>query len=446
VGEKPGHSSPNPSSIWVILALAFGLRLGWALSVENGIDSNFMFDATYYFFTGQSLAAGEGFSTTPGVPTAYFPPGYPLILASAFVVLGAQSFVPVLINLFAGTATCWVTYKLGSLTYGPKSGLTAAAVLAFWPSHVYATSATMSEVVFTFLLTLVIYRFCLIASTQRGENWRSWIFLGLLLGFTSLVRGAGLLFFCALGLALFINYGLRRSAVRKALLLLVPLLVVNGLWVVRNQVTMGAPIVLATSGAWSFFNAHNEEADGGQSWSIGRYRKKLFGDQLTGETTMENDVLLHRLQMRYAAEYMLTHPLEEILQVPSRLYRLNRGDDWPLAWVGHRTPIEGTQRHTISYLHPAIDPVLGQLANGYYIVFFVLGTAGLVLGFFRSNRLAWIIPLTVIYFHGLHGILFFGTERFHAPFVPELALGAGLVFAEVRVRVPSLRSSGPGRE
>jgi len=446
MSEGPGDSDPNSKTIWVILALAFGLRLGWALGVENGIDSNFMFDATYYFFTGQNLAAGEGFVTTPGVPTAYFPPGYPLILASAFLVLGSQSFVPVLINLFAGTATCWVTYKLGSLTYGPKAGLVAAALLALWPSHIYATSATMSELVFTFLLTLVIYRFCLLASTQRGENWRSWFFLGTLLGFTSLVRGAGLLFFFTLGLALFINYGMSRYAIRKALLLLVPLLLLNGLWVVRNQVTMGAPIVLATSGAWSFFNAHNEEADGGQSWSVGRYRQELFGDQLTGETTIENDVLLHRLQMRYAAEYMLTHPREEIAQVPRRLYRLNRGDDWPLTWVGHRTAIEGTQRHTISYLHPALDSALGPWANGYYIVFFVLGMAGLVLSFFRSERLAWIIPLTVIYFHGLHGILFFGTERFHAPFVPELALGAGLFLTTVWPHTASLRFWEHGRE
>jgi 4-amino-4-deoxy-L-arabinose transferase-like glycosyltransferase len=430
----------------VVLALAFLLRLAWSLSVENGIDSDFMFDATYYFFTGKNLAAGEGFVTTPGVPTVYFPPGYPLILASAFSVLGTQSFVPVLINLCAGTATCWMTYKLGALAYGPKAGLVAATLLALWPSHIYATSATLSEVVFTFFLTLVIYRFCLLEMTQRGEGWASWIFLGVLLGLTSLVRGAGLLFVGVLGLALFFNRGLARPTALRISLVLIPILLINGVWVARNQVTMGAPIVLATSGSWSFFNAHNEKADGGQSWSIGRYRHELFGDQLTGETTTENDVLLHGLQMRYAAKYMVTHPAEEIAQVPRRLYRLNSGDDWPLAWVGHRTPIEGTQRKTIDYLHPLIDPVLGKLADSYYFTFFWLGLAGLVLGFFRGDRRAWIIPLTVIYFHALHGFLFFGTERFHAPFVPELALGAGLLLSAIWTGVASSWSSCRGRE
>ena len=417
----------SPPALWVILALGFLARLAWISVVESGITSDFVYDATLYFEAGRQIAAGEGFVTSPGVPTAYFPPGYPVILAGFFVLFGPKFLLPALINSVAGTATCWVTYKLGARAYGLRAGLIGAALLAFWPSHIYASSATMSETVFTFLLTSVIYCFYLLETSERGERNRGWLLLGFLVGFTSLVRGAGFLFVGVLALALLINHGFKRKAFVRLAMLLVPLLLTTGLWTLRNQITMGAPILLGTSGGWSFFNAHNEKADGGQSWVIDRYRMDLFKENLTSQDSRENDVTLHALQVGHAVNYMATHPMEELAQIPKRVYRMHRSDDWPLMWIGWRTRSEDGRRQSIEYVNAHIDPWLPQIANVYYFVALGLGLSGLVLGFSRVYRRSWIIPLSVIYFHVLHGVIFFGTERFHAPFLPELALGAGLL-------------------
>ncbi len=66
------------------------------------------------------------------------------------------------------------------------------------------------------------------------------------------------------------------------------------------------------------------------------------------------------------------------------------------------------------------------MANFYFWALLALGCAGLVLSISLRHRRGWIVPLIVLYFNALHSLLFFGTPRYHAPFVPMLCLLAAL--------------------
>jgi 4-amino-4-deoxy-L-arabinose transferase-like glycosyltransferase len=429
-----------PALAWLIVGLALILRVGWAFVVETGVRTEGLLDASFYYHSARHLSEGRGFLTMRGVPTAFFPPGYSLTLAGAFLLTGGPGYlVPSLVNALAGTLTVWITYALGARAYGVRVGLVAGAILATWPSHVYATSATMSDTLFTALMAAVVHQFYLLETSPESDRPLRWLALGALLGYASLVRGAALVFVGVLGVVLVFDRGLCRPAGVRAGLLVVALAAVILPWTLRNQATMGAPILLSSDGAWAFFNAHNERADGGQSFAIDRHRIETLGRHLVYERTIESEVELERLQMRYATRYMLTHPLDELRQVPLRIYAMHTSDDWPLRWIGRRTFHEAPKGREIDILSPGVDPWLGPIANAYYFAVLPLGLLGLAMSLAPSHRRAWIVPLTFLYFHALHGLLFFGMPRFHAPLLPQLALGAGIAIQGACAR---LRRSG----
>ena len=69
-------------------------------------------DAAWYFSRAVALSRGEGYSEG-GVPTAYWPPGWPLTLAALFNVFGV-SLIPIKIfNFLCSIAVGWLTYDLG---------------------------------------------------------------------------------------------------------------------------------------------------------------------------------------------------------------------------------------------------------------------------------------------------------------------------------------------
>jgi hypothetical protein len=66
----------------------------------------------------------------------------------------------------------------------------------------------------------------------------------------------------------------------------------------------------------------------------------------------------------------------------------------------------------------------------------------------RRRPAAWILPLAVLYVTALHGVLFAGDPRFHAPLLPAFAVlaAAALLRAEIApARYPASQSHAPER-
>ena len=71
----------------VLVALA--ARLAWIASVH---PAQGVFDDTgYYDFFAKTLAGGGDFRMPWGTPTAFWPPGYPAVLAIAYRVFGSST-------------------------------------------------------------------------------------------------------------------------------------------------------------------------------------------------------------------------------------------------------------------------------------------------------------------------------------------------------------------
>ena len=101
-----------------------GLRLGWVLFVPNGQYS----DSVWYSGAAANLAS-SGMYGLDG-PSAWFPPGYPFLLAAIYKVVGHSEFAGKLGNVAIGVALTGFTYLLGRKIRGETIGLIGAALIA----------------------------------------------------------------------------------------------------------------------------------------------------------------------------------------------------------------------------------------------------------------------------------------------------------------------------
>jgi hypothetical protein len=83
---------------------------------------------------------------------------------------------------------------------------------------------------------------------------------------------------------------------------------------------------------------------------------------------------------------------------------------------------------------------LSLLANGYFFTVAAIALVGFVYSWSRAWRLAWVLPLAVIYFHLVHAFVFLGQPRYHAPLVPLFSVLAALALARFRSGFPITRA------
>jgi hypothetical protein len=189
-------------------------------------------------------------------------------------------------------------------------------------------------------------------------------------------------------------------------------------WTVRNYAVAGAPILLSTDGATAFFIGHNPLANGTETTEMLALARREWPwvEQLPPP---RRDVEDARLKVLYAARYWLTHPRHELALIPKRLYHL----------YGREYRVPSPLRLTIAGRTlggPALDGIVPAVANAYFRTVLVLALGGLPFAFGAAHSAARILPLTLVYFTLLHGVVFFSSPRYHAPMVPVLCILAAL--------------------
>ena len=133
---------------WSALCLLVSLR-----------DLGLVMDEMQYQEIAVNLAEGRGFSLN-GQTTSWRPPLYPFVLAGLYLLTGttdptvARAFQTVL-----SLVNCLVVFALGRQLFGGTVAVGAALVFAFYPSLLFYNNHVLTEVLFTFLLTLTAWSF-----------------------------------------------------------------------------------------------------------------------------------------------------------------------------------------------------------------------------------------------------------------------------------------------
>ena len=240
-------------------------------------------DARGYFSLGSYLAEGAGYIRWPEmlfygiqIPTAEFPPLFPLLLAGLHL-LGETSMEGqrLIISILGAQNVVWVSL-LGRALTNARTGLVAGGIAAFSPALIEIDGSLMAEALYVPLMTI---SYILLLRALAQQSPASWLGVGAVLGLCALVRSEAFLFIPFLGLPL-VWMGVRRKRWLAIAALVVGLTGVILPWTVRNAVVLGAFVPVSQS-----FKGVVRGANCAAAYRLPRHRGGwvLYGKQDSGK-------------------------------------------------------------------------------------------------------------------------------------------------------------------
>jgi 4-amino-4-deoxy-L-arabinose transferase-like glycosyltransferase len=409
-----------------LFLLALVLRGVWVVTVNpDPLDGRFD-DTLFYDRSATALAEGKGYINFEQKPTARWPIGYSALVASLYVVFGRNLLAPKALNVFLGAATVVAVYVLAARLFDRRVGLTAAALLALFPSQIFFSTLVMTEVLFAALLTLVVLLVVLWTLGDERPAVYKLLALGLLLGYGAITRGEGSAVVVAVLLIWWLARSGWRSFLRRSVLLLAGVAAVMAPWTIRNFITFHAPVFISTAVGSALWQGNRADAYTPHDWGF----DTKFYDEFADVPYPEKEVKMNNAAMREAVDFIVHNPRTEAGLVFKKFYHLYQEDAIGLVWIDQT----GGQRSIPSSLEPKLETV----ANAYYFV--VLGWAILTVPFWFSyrDRSRFLLFLVVVVLTAAH-LVFIPNPRYHFAFIPIFCILAAQGFVVVwgRLRAAS---------
>lgn len=177
----------------------------------------------------------------PYHPEMFYTPIYPLFLASIYSILGYKPYIPILLQLLIGSATCLFVYKVGKILFNERTALLAGLFLAFEYSNILYSNVLLTENLFIFLFVVHVF-FLVKYLTTDIKKWL--VYSALFLGLSTLTRPISVYFFLFL-IMIFLAY-FRKNLIQGILKYFTFTLIFLGVlapWIARNYAVSGKPLV-----------------------------------------------------------------------------------------------------------------------------------------------------------------------------------------------------------
>jgi 4-amino-4-deoxy-L-arabinose transferase-like glycosyltransferase len=392
-----------------IFALALSLRLLLILTLPQAPYS----DGAFYFDRALGLVDGQGYSEA-GLPTAYWPIGYPALLAGSMLVFGKSLASAMIINLVSAAVILWLVLWFGRRLGGELAGRSAALLYALYPAHIAYTGAVLSETSYT---AVAMAAFALLIARRR--DWRGLLIAGLLFGVATLMRPQSMLFPVGALIALLVTIRDYRwqDAAKAFLIIHIALFATVLPWSLRNQRVMGDFVLVSTNGGSSMLTGANDEATGDHyEWENGPL---WDATGIPREQKILRQVELDRKFGAMARTWIAQHPGRFLAIGPKKVVLLWRKDSDGF-WM-------------LQNSHPEKEGAIraAQWANQLY---FIALLALAAFGFWRATRAVFggreaEMPLGLLLcmplFVSLIGFFFTGQVRYHYPAMPFIIVAAG---------------------
>jgi 4-amino-4-deoxy-L-arabinose transferase-like glycosyltransferase len=377
-------------------------------------------DSAYYFERAGELAAGQGYLTPQGQPTAFWPPGWPMALSAVFRLLGPSVAAVGLLNLLCAAISAVLVLALGRKIGGSELAARLALLcLAVYPNNAAYVPLALTEVFYTMLLLGI----CWLLVCGRG--WLALIGAGLLLGLATLVKAQTLVVVpMVLGIAVLRAQqfwpALRGAAAKGVLLGMIAGLVVLP-WSLRNQRELGELVAVSTNGGVTLLTGNNAHADGGYVDSDPLYQA-LFARKIgMAETAYDAEA------KRLALVWIKAHPGQFLGLMPKKLVKL-WGPDGEALW--------NYEQGAASYpAHAELYTAVRWANQAWYVL--LLGLFALAFAVQVRRRCGtghlfdwWLLPYGIAAYPTAICLIFSGQSRFHYPAMPFIALSVGWLLAD----------------
>ena len=384
-------------------------------------------DADYYVQRATELAAGRGYLSIHGVPTAYWPPGWPLALSLAFHAFGPGLWAIKLLNLAAATLTGWLVLDLGPRLFRlPGAGRLGLLLLALYPNNFAYLPLGLTEVFYTALLLAGCW-----LMIARGD-FVSLGLAGLVFGVATLVKAQTLVcvpLILAIGLlrqaqaapAFWrgILRGIPKTFGRFVLIIAFAALVVAP-WSMRNARELGQPVLLSTNGGITLLTGNCDTCNGGFT------PDDPVVKALDARTDLD-EVAYDREAKRLGMAWIRSHPARFLEMMPVKLFKL-WGPDGEAQWA-YEKGYTGFGTHA-SLFHAM------RAINQLWYWSLLAGAAVAAAMMIRQRRRAgeawvdwWLLPYCIVAYLSAVAMVFSGQTRFHYPAMPLLCLASGWLLA-----------------
>lgn len=418
----------SPRTLLAIWAVFIALRLA-ALLIPVTPTS----DAEWYVLRAIGLAAGHGYLDNEGVPTAFWPAGWPMAMSVLFQVTGPSLVALGLFNLACSVGTGYLALLLGRRLFCSEAAARLGLLLyAVYPNAIGYVPLALTEVFYTALLLMG----CWLVIARRSMLWL--VAAGVVFGFATLVKAQTLVMVPLLFAIDWLRVGdvwrrLPALIGQGALVLAMAALTVMP-WTMRNHAQLGAWIAVSTNGGFTLLTGNNDTATGDYTPADPTVTALMARKDLT-EVTRDAEA------KRLGLEWIAAHPGRFVTLAPRKLARL---------WLPDGEAEWAYQAGAPSYARFELLYRAVRTANQAYYALLMLGFAAAFVVMTIRRRAEqqrwvgwWLLPWGVAAYPSLIALVFSGQSRFHYPVMPFVCLASGWLLAEAWKAREASRSTRP---
>ena len=408
----------------VLLVLAAILRFAWV--AYAGHQPPLLSDPGAYLILGQRLAHGEsygsvaaividsarvlsGHAATPIPAGAFYPPGYPALIAAILWVtqhsplpdgdpVRAVGFVQAIL----GAATVGLVFLIARRVFDAGIALVAAAIVAFFPNLITVTATLQLETFFMVLAVGAVLLLLPIVTAERAGTLRL-LLTGAFIGVVMLVRPTIAMLLLAVLVTFWAARRPWRSWVRAFGILTVAAIVLVVPWTIRNAVQMHAFVPVSTGIGLALCQSRNDYATGGLDINIlSRSCTPAHSTDLT-----KDEVDTNTYATRRAAKWVVHNPADELRM-----------------WFWRTSGAYQTDSQALENIQSQMDPrwyqVVKSLSDGSLYILLTLAALGSVLVIARREVEGTFLLIATVSF-AIVPILLFGDPRYKVPAEPLFA-------------------------
>jgi 4-amino-4-deoxy-L-arabinose transferase-like glycosyltransferase len=357
-------------------------------------------DETVWTTWGAQVLASPEVSFSPiRFRLIFHPPLYPYFIGASYALFGSLQAVKAL-QAVVGALLVPAVGGVGRWAFGPREGLAAAAVTAFYPELVWFSVHFWAETLF---LTLLWWGFERLLAADKKGSLRAAALAGLLWGLATLTRET-LLYFVPVA-ALWLAARRPRAWARGGAFLAAALLTVAP-WTWRNWIVYDAFVPVSTAGALNLFqgNAPLSRQDVyDQYWAVhGRIEKYRFAREKGLQAIWDRQ--------------------------PTWIFEKLR-EEMPNFWEADSQPLIHVKRGAYGDVRPLVAAGLAVFVLFPYLALLVLFVAGLAR--LPLARAPLLLVGFLVYYNLIH-VATHGYARYRLPVLPVLFLVAGSAWAAGR--------------
>lgn len=424
--------------------IAILLRCMWILLIKTNPVS----DSSWYYEKGLDIASGKGY-TIEGIPTAYYPVGYPVFLAIIFKLFGDNLFIAKIANIILYAGILYFGYFISKKIFSTENTLSpenetnvtsnsefigriTLFTLAIYPNNIAYSSVLATESLFLFLFLGGTCLFII----SKGRFWHLFI-SGIIWGMMCLVRPQG--FFIPLIIVLTLIVSNKRTLLFKLKILLVVytfLIIAMLPWLIRNYYVFHDYFIISTNDGINLLIGNNPYSTGeyllddkviAYCWdrdnlyaSPDSLVKNLSNSKYWTSFGFKNENIANKKLRSKALDYVIHNPLEVIKLLPKKLWfnykRGSGGIGWNLA-----------EYSASSNFKQSCMNIFKKITNFFYYLVIIFSIAYifrcLYKIYIKKQKLRFpTTGLWLVLYFSLLVLIYFGSYRFHLPLVPWIVM------------------------